>query len=181
MAVSKNRKNHKQKLNNFKTNQRHMSNQAAQQLAEIRTVPVWNPEANILIKGFEWEAIQNGLGSLQMSMQAAQSVMSRNIVEGNIQMDFEKLDPQTLQYVPMTEDEKTPHREAFAQQVIAFKEAQLSTQNTPKNESVIVTEDNPVSNESGLVKPNGEALTSENVNQPAKIITMGSNTATSSE
>lgn len=175
MSVSKNRKEHKQKLNKRKTNQKNMSNQEKNvAMPPVRTIPTWNPEANITLKGFEWEAIQNGLGSLQLSMQAAQSVMSRNIIDGNIQMDFEKLNNATMQYEPMTEEEKAPHRKAFDEQIAAFKEAQKSGQGLQKgvveqaDESQVQSEPEQ---ESGLVNVHGEALTAENVGQ-AKIITM---------
>jgi hypothetical protein len=48
-----------------------------------------------------------------MAQQAAQAVMTRHLVNGTIKLDFEKLDPQTLTYGPMTDEEKAPYLENF--------------------------------------------------------------------
>ncbi len=78
------------------------------QMPEVRNVPVWASDAEIVLTGFEWEAIQNALVQVQIAQQAAQSVMSRNIISGVVKMDFEKLNPQTLQYEPgLTKPERS--------------------------------------------------------------------------
>src|ERR1700753_3291252 len=117
MPSSKHRKNHQQKLNKYKhkhMEQNQSTNQPLpQQLPSHRSVPVWDPQVDIHIKGYEWEVIYNFIGSSQVAAQAAQGVMSRNIVNGTIKMEFEKLDPQKLQYVEMTDEEKAPLRKQF--------------------------------------------------------------------
>lgn len=136
MPVSKNRKEHKtfkKQVNNIKNKTKKM-NQQIPQMPPVRQIPVWNPTDKIEITGYEWEAIYNGLVQLQGLQQAAQSVMSRNILNGVIQMDFEKLNAKTLQYEPMTDEEKAPYLKQFKQTVEAVK-------NPPKEEpSVIITD-----------------------------------------
>jgi hypothetical protein len=175
MPKSKNRANHKQKVNNFKTKKQEQMNQqnAAQAMPPVRTIPTWTPDSTIEIKGFEWEAIQNALGSLNFAMQAAQSVMSRNILNGTITMDFEKLDPATLQYVAMDETEKAEHREQFAQQIAAFKQAQAAAQNTPQQEAVPAEAERlvePVPTQ--IVDPAGNPVTTETPTEGAKVINL---------
>lgn len=121
MPESKHRKKHKQQLSKFKTKQQKMSQQLPPQMPEVRNVPVWASDAKIEISGFEWEAIQNGLVQVQIMQQAAQAVMTRNIVNGTIKMDFEKLNPKTLQYEPMTDEEKAPHQAQFAKIIETIK------------------------------------------------------------
>jgi len=115
MATSKHRKNHKEKVNNYKNQKSKTMSTERQvpQMPEVQSIPTWAGDAKIEVTGAEWEAIQNGLTSIQYAQQAAQAVMSRAIVEGVIKMDFEKLNPQTLQYETMTDEEKAPHLENF--------------------------------------------------------------------
>lgn len=143
MPKSKNRTNHKEKLNQFKTKQRIMNQQTGQAptMPEIRNVPVWDPQATIEVKGFEWEAIQNGLTGVQMGLQAAQSIMSRNILNGTITMDFEKLNAATMQYELLSDEDAKPHVEQFKAQVEAFKTAQTATPVAPTE---VVTDSTPM-------------------------------------
>lgn len=161
MPKSKVNKAREKKVNNFKNKikQQQMNQSNIPQLPPVRNIPVWASDAKIEITGFEWEAIQNGLVQTQIMQQAAQSVMSRNIVNGVIKMDFEKLNPQTLQYEPMTEEEKAPHIEEFNKLIESVKSAANAPQANP--EPMIVT-------------PEGEPATAENVEKGAKIITLGS-------
>lgn len=93
-------------------------------MPELRVVPRWAPDAKISITGIEWEAIQNGLANIQIALQASQAVMTRNIVEGTILVDIEKLNPQNLQYEQMTDEEKAPHLEQLRKQIEAAHAAQ---------------------------------------------------------
>lgn len=149
MPISKNRKNHKQKLNNFKQKTKiNMSNQQLPpQMPPVRNIPTWPSDAKIELTGFEWEALQNALVQMQVAQQVGQAVMSRNIINGVISMDFEKLNPQTLQYEPMTEEEKAPHREELAKLIDGLKTSQETLTNP---ESTILNQD-------------GEPATSDNV------------------
>lgn len=134
-----------------------MSNQPQiPQMPPVRNIPVWSPQAKIELTGYEWEAIQNGLVQVQVMQQVAQGVMSRHIVNGTIKMDFEKLNAQTLQYEPMTDEEKAPHQEEFAKLIETVK-AGLNEQ---------------AQAETSIVTPNGVPATPENVKEEAKIITL---------
>lgn len=151
MAISKNRpkhKEHKKTVNNLKTKTKQKMNEnqttaattANQAMPPVRSVPVWSPEADILVKGFEWEAIQNGLANLSYAMNAGQSIMSRNILSGVITMDFQKLDATGTDYEAMTAEEKAPHIEQFQGQINAFKEAQAAAARASSNGSAISAE-----------------------------------------
>ena len=120
-------KDHKKRLQNFKLNQKRKMNENrtqqpdAQQLPPYRHIPVWDKNAKVEILGYEWEVIYNTVAQMQLLTQATNAVMSRNIVNGVIGMDFEKLDPQTLEYVPMTEEEKAPLKQDFNNTIESLK------------------------------------------------------------
>ena len=122
MPKSRKNKERNKQLQNFKNKKKmNQENTRIPQMPEVRQVPVWANDAKIEMTGFEWEAIQNAIVYAQMGAQATQSVMSRNIMNGVIKMDFEKLNPQTLEYEPMTDEEKKPYQEEFQQAIINIK------------------------------------------------------------
>lgn len=150
MSKTTHRKDHKEKLNKYKNNLKNMSKQQttkpnAQQYPPIRNVPTWDKDANIVIKGYEWEIIYNGIASMQMLLQAASSVMSRNITDGVIDMDFEKLDPATLTYVEMSPEEKAPYLEDFNKMVQQMRnpvsEEQFIATNKEEKTTLVTEED----------------------------------------
>lgn len=153
MPKSKNRKDHKQKLNQFKTKQKQMSNEQQFEIPAVRNVPVWANDAKIEMNGFEFEAIFNGLMQIQAAQQAVNGIMSRNILSGNIQMDFEKISDDKQSYVPMTEEEKAPYKAEFEKAVEAAKR--------PKG--VIVQPEAPA-----LVTPEGVEVTSADLKAAEK-------------
>lgn len=156
MPQSRKNKTRKTKLENFKNKQK-MSNQQQPEmnLPPIRQVPIWPNNAKIEVTGYEWEAIQNALAYLQMAVQASNSVMSRNIFNGVIKMDFEKLNPETLQYVEMTEQEKEPHQKEFQEMLanikIAAEKAKQEPQqsNTPQVSPIVTQEGVPYQESEG--------------------------------
>lgn len=119
MPKSKNRKNHNTKLNKYK-NQKNMSEQQYE-IPEVRNIPIWANDAVIPITGVEFEAIFNNLMSLQTAQQAVNGIMSRSILDGIIQMDFERYDKEKKDYVPMSEEAKAPYKADFAKAVAAAK------------------------------------------------------------
>lgn len=131
MGISKNNKSHKKRVNNFKTKIKtkmsQTNQQGPQQMPPVRSIPVWDPNAKIEVTGFEWEAINNGLLQVQIAQQAVQAIMSRNIVEGTITLDFEKLNPKSLQYEPMTDGEKAPYIENMKKTIDAIKNPKSQT------------------------------------------------------
>jgi hypothetical protein len=142
MAVSKQDKTRKQKLNNFKNKQKRMNEQQTntagqqipnQQLPEVREVPFWSSNDDLTIKGIEYETMYNGIMQMTEILQgvfgAAQSVMQRNLLEDRIKVRFEKLSETTLEdgttvpdYIPMTEEEQRPHLENFNSLVAKVKQ-----------------------------------------------------------
>lgn len=149
MPQSKNRKNHKTQVNKFKNKiKQQMSeaqNAAQQQIPPVRSVPVWANDAVIKMSGLEFEAMYNTLMQMQLAQQAANSIMSKNILDGTIQMDFEKLSDDKQSYVPMTDEEKAPHVEQFAMALEAARRPQSQI----------------IQPETGLVDANGDAVGSE--------------------
>lgn len=172
MPKSKNRPEQKAKAANFKTkNKKQMTEMNnAQQLPPVRSIPVWGPDSKIEISGYEWEAIQNGLGAVQIAQQAGQAVMSRNMLTGVITMDFEKLNPQTLEYGPMTDEEKAPYLENFQKAIQKVKENPNGVPQEPVSDTGLNDVESLVGGEDGLVDLTGAPLTQES----AKIITMPS-------
>ncbi len=156
MPQSKHRKAHKTQLNKRKSNIKQM-NEAQNKIPPVRSVPVWQPEVMISLKGFELEALANGLGQIQLAQQALQSVISRNIVDGVISLDFEKYDPQTNEYVPMTDEEKAPYRADVERQRAALK-------NPPK-----AKETSAILNADGLVQPTTQGTVEQPATDAAKV------------
>lgn len=142
MAQSRKNKKRKHQLTNFKQkHKQQMSNQQQpqQSMPLVRNIPIWDAEARISVTGYEWEAIQNALGQLNIAQQAAQSVVSRNLVEGTIKMKFEKLNPLTVQYEDMTAEEQAPYVANFEKMIADFK-AKQAEQEKQKTASPILTQ-----------------------------------------
>lgn len=140
MATSRNRKDHKEKSKQFKQKTKAMKNQVPN-MPEVQSIPTWSADAKIEVTGSEWEALQNGLTQIQLAQQAAQAVMTRAIINGVIKMDFEKLNPQTLQYEPMSDEEKATHVENFNKAIENVKKAAAGEVPEPT-----VVEEEPKSN-----------------------------------
>lgn len=139
MATSRNRKNHKSKLESFKQKSKTMQKQVPN-MPEVQSIPTWSADAKIEVTGAEWEAIQNGLTQIQLAQQAAQAVMTRALVDGVIKMDFEKLNPQTLQYEPMSDEEKASYVENFNKAIENVKKAasgQVPTEEEPQSNIIV--------------------------------------------
>lgn len=150
MAKSKVDKSRKEKVVNFKNKQKQMSEQTntnqnpnVPQLPPVRSFPVWAPDAEIKVNGRVWEAINNGLSAIQTAQQASQAILTENLLNGTMQMEFEKLDPNTLQYVEMTEEEKKPHRDEFNKAVEMIRKTQ-QVQAEPQTESVSDIKSEPI-------------------------------------
>ena len=146
MTKTRKNKSRKQQLLKFK-NSRKMSENKNLTMPSIRNVPIWDGNAKFEVYAFEWEAIQNGLVNIQLAQQAAQSVMSRNILNGVVRMDFEKLNPQTLQYEPMDDEEKKEYADQFNETIESFKKAN-EVVNKP-TESIAVPSETTEDNGSG--------------------------------
>lgn len=116
MPQAKKNKDRKENLNAFKEKQKlktkimsEVQQQNAPQAAPVRQVPVWKSNEKLEILGVEFEAIYNYINSIQGAYAAVQGIMNRNILNGKVQIDFEKLNEDQTAYVPMSEEEKAPH------------------------------------------------------------------------
>lgn len=169
MPKNTHNKTHKERVEKFKTKKqmenKQMENQQA--MPEIKNFPVWEQDAQIIVSGREWEVLFNSIMSMQESFQAINAVMSRNIMNGVIKMDFEKLNPKTLQYEKMTDEEKAPQAEEFSNAVAAIKVAAEKAQNESLQKSAL---------RQPIVSPDGSEVVSEE-KQPkkekAKVVKMG--------
>jgi hypothetical protein len=139
MATSRNRKEHSEKLETFKskkkqqmseqTNQANVNVQQPQQqnpnaLPPVREVPTWKSDEQLVITGLEFEYIYNFITSVGQSYAAAQSVMNRALLSDKVVMEFDKLvvhENGTQEYVRMSNEESLPHKEEFAKLVAAVK------------------------------------------------------------
>lgn len=86
----------------------------------VREVPVWKSQDVIEMTGADFEVIYNFIMNAQGAFLAAQGIMNRNLVNGTIQLDFEKFEDG--KYVPMTDEEKAPYKEQFEIAVTAAKQ-----------------------------------------------------------
>lgn len=147
MPVSKHRKKHKTQVLKFKNKQQNMmktENANPMNLPAVRSIPTWDNKAEIVITGYEWEAIQNGLAQVQGALQASQGIMSRHIINGVIGMEFEKLNPTTLQYEKMSEEEKAPYVEDFKAAIAAIKNPKVAEAASEAEASSAITSDTDV-------------------------------------
>lgn len=156
-------------LKTYKNKKRTMNQQS---LPEVRNIPVWKSTDIIPVTGQEFEAIHNSFSQLQLGLAALQSVVSRNLVDGPITMDFQKLNPQTLQYEDMAPDEKAKYTAEFAELVEAFKKERAGSGST------VSTDGSPAP--SGLVSETGEPISSATIVQEerkpqAKVVSINSN------
>lgn len=172
MPKSRKNKDRKENLLNYKTKRKQMNQELAQKLPPVRSIPTWPQDAKIEVTGFEWEAIQNAIVQMQVAQQAAQSIMSRNILNGQITMDFEKLNPQTLEYEPMNVEEKQKHVNEYNEMLANFKASLNKRAETIE----------PVVAESTIITESGQPYVGENESEPepqtsngAKVIQMVTN------
>lgn len=139
MAKAKTNPSRKGKLDNFKQSQKlknnNMSEVVKPQFPEVRQIPVWRTDETITMNGTEFQAIYEAMSSMQQAAGVLQGIVTRSIIEEKIKLDFEKFDPESNTYVPMTDEEKAPHAEQV--QVILN---QIREKNTaPKEEAKVVT------------------------------------------
>jgi hypothetical protein len=125
MAKSRNRKDHKEKVEKFKDSQNQKLRQMAEiqqpQIPEVREVPIWSSNQTIEMNGLEFQAIFNYINNVQGAYGAIQSIMNKNIINGNVKLSFEKLNEDKTDYVPMTDDEQKPHIEQFEKMLDAMR------------------------------------------------------------
>lgn len=143
MAKSKRDNSRKKNLENFKQSQKtKVTSMNGEQPTTVRQVPVWNASTVIEMTGLEFQAIYEFIANAQAAQQALASVMSKNILKGKINLDFEKQD-ENGNFVPMSDEEKAPHAEqlkVMLEQLKASQEAkpeqeQPSVEATPESEA----------------------------------------------
>lgn len=139
MSKAKTDPNRKGKLENFKQSQKSktqsMSEVNQPQLPEVRQIPVWSSKETIEMNGVEFQAIYEAMATIQQTAMVLQNIVTRNIMNEKIRLDFEKLDPSTNSYVQMTEEEKAPH----AEQVRLILNELREKANPAKEEAKVVT------------------------------------------
>lgn len=159
MPKSKNRKEHKTKVQKFK-NKNTMSQQNQQVGPEpIRQVPVWKSQDPIEMNGLEFEAIYNFINSVQGAYAAVQSIMNKNIISGKVQLNFEKLNETKTDYVPMSEEEQAPHKAEF-QKVLDAAKAQAASMVKRQDYHLEPDSQEGVPHLDGLVDANGQPVSS---------------------
>lgn len=156
MPQAKKDKSRKENLEKFKQKQK-LKNQImseTQQLpqpAKVRQVPIWKSNEKLEILGVEFEAIYNYINSVQGAYAAMQGVMNRNILNGKVQIDFEKLNDEQTAYVPMSDEEKAPHL-AEVQATLDALRKQSAAINDPAL-SPVAESDQPQPNSEDAIKP----------------------------
>lgn len=169
MAKTKHNSSHKTRVNNFKNqNKQKLKNMAENtpgyEIPEVRNVPVWANDSKIVITGFEFECLFNSLMQVQTAQQAVNGIMSRNILEGNIQMDFEKYDPARKDYGPMTDEEKVPYKADFAKAVEAAKRPQTENKIITPPTDFVDSDGNTISSKNLGTQPDSQ------VKETAKVV-----------
>lgn len=117
--ASKTKKEHRKKVEKFQQNIKskiRKMEQNTMNLPQVREVPTWNPNQLMTVTGAELEVIYNYISSVSGAFSAAQGIMQRNIMNGNIKVEFDKLVTQpdgSFGYVRMPEEDAAKHREQF--------------------------------------------------------------------
>lgn len=122
MPKSKTDPKRKDNVKRFKENQKQKNMpQELPQPDPIRQVPVWKSTQNIEMNGLEFEAIFNYINAAQGAYGAIQSILQRNILNGGVDIAFEKLNEEKTGYVSMTAEEQAPHKAEVAKMINALK------------------------------------------------------------
>lgn len=188
MPKSKTDKSRKDKLNNYKQTKKmnKTENQAAvpqqanpNQLSPVREVPVWKSTDTIEMKGIEFETLYNGVNEMNYLMQgmfaACQAILQRNLVNGTIGVNFEKLVDKTnpegqayQDYEMMSEEEAAPHRTNFNELLEgirgkvaeAMANAQISQEGVPSIHDIVDADGNVPGVTPKIVDPSGRPVES---------------------
>jgi hypothetical protein len=148
MPKSKVDKSRKDKLNNYK--KQHKKSLIMQEnqlnLPEVREVPTWAADQKIEVTGKEFELLYNFVTSVGDAHAAAQSIMSRNILNGNIQMSFEKLvktDNGDVSYEKMSPEESAPKQAEYQKLIdsILAQQVRQDAEETFPSELTLVNEE----------------------------------------
>lgn len=162
MPKSRINKNRKEKVKEYKQvkqienqlkNQIKMERQQIPEHMKVRTVPKWKSTDTLELNGLEWETIYNTLSNIRAAIVAADSVMNRNIVNGKIQVEFEKLNDAGTDYVTLTGEDEAPYRKQFQEMLDKIKEQGENPQP--------IEEAQPEQQQAKIVDLEGNPVTSE--------------------
>lgn len=141
--ASKGKKEHRKRVKKFQETIKNKINKMEQKmnLPQVREVPVWNRETEMAITGAELELLYNYISSVSGAYSAAQSIMQRNILNGNIKVEFDELQSRpdgSFEYVRLTGEKADAQKKQFDELLkqIGQLSKQLPQENT--NEQVIV-------------------------------------------
>lgn len=166
MPKSRTNPNRKQNVLKYKQSKKakSMSNNQ-QQLPEVRNVPVWKSTETLEMNGLEFQEIFNFLNNINGAYMAAHSILNRNIMNGKVGMQFEKLNAETGQYELLTGEDAKPYEDEFNKMVEAVK-TQAESQPTPAE-----TEDQEgkVERLDALVGPDGQPIRDEDRGEKPKL------------
>jgi hypothetical protein len=118
MSVSKQRKKTQAQKEQLKSKLINHKNQQHQRIMEnqqptVRQFPSWNSNAQISMTGRELEAIAQFMDNAQAAVMAYQHIVNRGLLEGTIELKYEKLNDAQTGYEPMSTEESAPYRAEF--------------------------------------------------------------------
>lgn len=147
---SKGKKEHRKRVKKFQDNIKNKVKkmEQAMNLPQVREVPVWNRDTQMTVSGAELELLYNYISSVSGAYSAAQSIMQRNILNGNIKVEFDELQSRpdgSFEYVRLTGEKAEAQKKQFDDLLkqISNLSAQVQAEQPAANESVIVDEDEP--------------------------------------
>lgn len=157
----------KTKLDNFKQQKqsRIMENQL-NQLPKVRQFPAWSSNAQLSITGKELELIANFMDQAGAATMAYQNIVNRGLIEGTIDMKYEKLNADATAYEPMSTEEAAPYRAEFESLVKQAKEIAQQAVEQVKQEADLVKSQENLPQIDAILDPTGQPA------QKSKIITM---------
>ena len=125
----------------------------------IRQIPVWKSTETLEVNGLEWQAIARHFETINEAFMAFHSVINRNMLNGKIKIEFQKINEEGG-YEPMSEEEQKPYQEEIEKMIQQANTIAQQSVNQAKAERLdtIVNEHGKPFREEEQVTPNLKAI-----------------------
>ena len=156
-SLSTHKKNQLQlklKKDKLKTKRTMESNQ--NQLPKVRQFPAWKSTAQLSITGQELEAIAQFMDNASSATMAYQNIVNRGLIEGLIELKYEKLNEEATAYVPMNDEESKPYRDQFESLVKQAKEIAEQAKKNIEQEKELAESQKDLPRIDAVVDPTGQ-------------------------
>lgn len=154
----------KLKNDKLKKQQRIMENQQ-NQVPNVRQFPAWKSNVELTITGRELEAIAQFMDHAGPATMAYQQIVNRGLIDGNIELKYEKLNETGDGYEAMTDEESAPYRAEFEALVKQAKDIAAQAKEKIAQEKELAESQKDLPQIDAIVDPTGQPA-------EAKIVTL---------